>query len=263
MAIIPKSGITNGGTIQASHVTNIIESLDGTGSFTIAATGSLTGSLVGTFTGTGSFTGSGFIASSATATSASYATTATSANTATSASFATTSSYAVTASYVANASSFPYTGSAVITGSLIVTGSVRSTQGFTGSFNGTASYAVAATRAEAQRTVVEATYYPVIVDSSNATAAIETLYTPPNITFNPGTSAIIAAAFSGSFKARTSTDVVDLSEIAAAGANGQFIIPKTQTGGTPVAGSMYFDDTTQELKVWSAALAQWVRVLLT
>ena len=47
MAFIPKSGITTGGTIQASHVVNIIESLDGTGSYQITATGSFSGSFVG------------------------------------------------------------------------------------------------------------------------------------------------------------------------------------------------------------------------
>ena len=51
MALIPKSHITIGGTIQASHVTNIIDSLDGTGSFEIAATGSFSGSFVGNGSG--------------------------------------------------------------------------------------------------------------------------------------------------------------------------------------------------------------------
>lgn len=51
MALIPKSGITTGGTIQASHVTSIIESLDGTGSFEISATGSFSGSFVGNGSG--------------------------------------------------------------------------------------------------------------------------------------------------------------------------------------------------------------------
>jgi hypothetical protein len=50
MAKIPKSGIANAQTIQASHITNIIEALDGTGSYDVVATGSFTGS----FTGDGS-----------------------------------------------------------------------------------------------------------------------------------------------------------------------------------------------------------------
>lgn len=51
MAFIPKSGITTGGTIQASHITSIIESLDGTGSYEITATGSFSGSFVGNGSG--------------------------------------------------------------------------------------------------------------------------------------------------------------------------------------------------------------------
>jgi len=54
-------------------------------------------------------------------------------------------SYALTASYALNGgggsgAGFPFTGSAEITGSLIVTGSILSTDGFTGSLLGTASY---------------------------------------------------------------------------------------------------------------------------
>ncbi len=55
------------------------------------------------------------------------------------------SSYALTASFALNGgsggSSFPYTGSARITGSLVVTGSVKATAGFTGSLQGTATFA--------------------------------------------------------------------------------------------------------------------------
>jgi hypothetical protein len=58
------------------------------------------------------------------------------------ASFATTSSFAL---FAANGggggTTFPYTGSAIISGSLIVTGSTISTLGFTGSLQGTASFA--------------------------------------------------------------------------------------------------------------------------
>lgn len=85
MAIINKTGITNGSTIQAEHITRAIDALSGGSTDTIIATGSFSGSLTGT---------------------------------------ATSASFATTASYVANASSFPYTGSARITGSLSVTGSL-------------------------------------------------------------------------------------------------------------------------------------------
>jgi hypothetical protein len=47
MAIINKTGITNGGTIQAEHVTRIIDALSGLSTDTIIATGSFTGSFKG------------------------------------------------------------------------------------------------------------------------------------------------------------------------------------------------------------------------
>ncbi|CAB4160064.1 hypothetical protein UFOVP723_52 [uncultured Caudovirales phage] len=92
MAIINKTGITNGGTIQAEHVTRVIDVLSGVSTDTIVATGSFSGSLTGI---------------------------------ATSASFATTASFASTASFALNAGGvgFPFTGSATITGSLQLTGS--------------------------------------------------------------------------------------------------------------------------------------------
>jgi hypothetical protein len=47
MAIINKTGITNGSTIQASHVTRAIDALSGVGTDTVIASGSFSGSLVG------------------------------------------------------------------------------------------------------------------------------------------------------------------------------------------------------------------------
>jgi hypothetical protein len=48
MAILNKTGITNGGTIQAEHVTRTIDALTGVSTDTIVATGSFTGPLTGT-----------------------------------------------------------------------------------------------------------------------------------------------------------------------------------------------------------------------
>jgi hypothetical protein len=51
MATISKVGITNGGTLEASHITNIIDALDGTSATaTVIATGSFKGTLDGTAT---------------------------------------------------------------------------------------------------------------------------------------------------------------------------------------------------------------------
>jgi hypothetical protein len=55
MAIINKTGITDGGTIQAEHVTRAIDALSGVSTDSIVATGSFTGSFIGALTGTASF----------------------------------------------------------------------------------------------------------------------------------------------------------------------------------------------------------------
>ena len=55
MAIINKTGITNGGTIQAAHVTRAIDALSGGSTDTIIASGSFSGSLTGTLIGSASF----------------------------------------------------------------------------------------------------------------------------------------------------------------------------------------------------------------
>ena len=47
MAVINKTGITNGGTIQAEHITRAIDALSGVSTDTIIATGSFSGSLTG------------------------------------------------------------------------------------------------------------------------------------------------------------------------------------------------------------------------
>ena len=83
MALIPKTNITTGNTILASDITNIINSLNETGSYTVIATGSFTGSFTGL------------------ANSASYAI---------SSSYALSGSYARTASYTATTAYSGITG---------------------------------------------------------------------------------------------------------------------------------------------------------
>ena len=128
MATISRTGITAGGTISQTHITNIIDALDGTSaSTTVIASGSFSGSLTGlatTSTSASYAISSSFVLSAATASYIVTAQTASYVLNSISSSFATSASYAATASYVANASSFPYTGSALITGSLEVTGSL-------------------------------------------------------------------------------------------------------------------------------------------
>ena len=192
MGTISRTGITGGGTIQSSHITNIIDALDGTSTTTtVVATGSFSGSLVGALTGTASF--------ATTALSASYA-----ANVPATASYALaalSSSYAVTASFALNAGGggsgiFALTGSTyATTNTLQVTGSMTVTAGVTASLQGTASHA---TSIGVVRTNINATYYPTFVDSSNAATGSEQLYTAADIAFNPNRGSIQALSISGS-----------------------------------------------------------------
>lgn len=276
MGTISRTGITGGGTIQSSHITNIIDALDGTSTTTtVVATGSFSGSLVGALTGTASF--------ATTALSASYA-----GNVPVTASYALTalsSSYAVTASFALNAGGgtgvgFPFTGSAQVTGSMGITGSLNVTAGVTASLQGTASFAVSSSRAITasfsdtsdqvliQRSTTEASFYPVIADSANAIATPERLKTTSNITINPGTDVIAGANFSGSFNitgslGATKFSLVDLRILGEASAIGQLALPKQQTGGTPLAGSIYWDDAAGRLYIYSATNAGWYSIALT
>ena len=50
MAVINKTGITNGTTIQAEHVTRAIDALSGGSTDTVIASGSFSGSLTGNAT---------------------------------------------------------------------------------------------------------------------------------------------------------------------------------------------------------------------
>ena len=70
MAVINKTGITNGGTVQAEHVTRAIDALSGVSTDTIIATGSFSGSL------TGLATSASFAVSASRSVSSSFATTA-------------------------------------------------------------------------------------------------------------------------------------------------------------------------------------------
>ena len=47
MALINKTGITNGSTVQAEHVTRAIDALSGVGTDSVQATGSFSGTLTG------------------------------------------------------------------------------------------------------------------------------------------------------------------------------------------------------------------------
>jgi hypothetical protein len=55
MAIINKTGITTGGTIDAEHITRAIDALSGQSAASIVATGSFNGDVTGSFLGTASY----------------------------------------------------------------------------------------------------------------------------------------------------------------------------------------------------------------
>jgi hypothetical protein len=65
MATISRSGIAASSTISATHITNIIDALDGVGVTTIVATGSFSGSLKGNLTGTASWASNATLATTA------------------------------------------------------------------------------------------------------------------------------------------------------------------------------------------------------
>jgi hypothetical protein len=292
MATISRTGITGGGTIQTSHVTNIIDALDGTSTTTtVVASGSFSGSLVGTLTGTASF--------ATTALSASYA-----ANVPVTASYALSalsSSYAVTASFATNILNTQVTNTTTGTGPYSITFvdvsalnpalafSTQVTQrvdasgltynASTNTITTTASYAVTASRAVTasfadlssqvlvQRTATDADHFMVIVDSGNSTPTAESLNTVTNIRVNPGTDTISAVTVTGSFNVTGSISAVkfatvDFSVIASASGTGQFAIPVTQTSGTPKPGSMYWNDATEVLYIYSATNSRWNQIQL-
>lgn len=105
MAIINKTGITNGGTIQAEHITRVIDALSGVSTDSIVATGSFSGTMSGIATSASFASTASYIN---TAQTASYVLNAVSASYATSASYEinyeTSSSYAETASIATSAS---------------------------------------------------------------------------------------------------------------------------------------------------------------
>jgi hypothetical protein len=139
---------------------------------------------------------------------------------------ANTASYALTASYVANASSFPFTGSATITGSLVVTGSVSSTGGFTGSLQGTASWANNAISASNSNT---ASYALNAVSSSFASTA--------SFVANAQTASYVLNAVSASYASNADLlDGKDSTIFATTGSN-TFIGNQTVTGSLFTTGS--------------------------
>ena len=210
MGTISKTGIVGGGTIDPTHITNIIDALDGTSTTTtVIASGSFTGSLVGALTGTASF--------ATTALSASYA-----ANVPATASYALTalsSSYAVTASFALNAggsgTGFPFTGSAQVTGSMGITGSLA----VSGSLR------------------IGTTY--------NQNALIVS-----GSTFTSGSFIGFAGQLDASTNLTANKNgIINLAGLGGSGFTGTFVLPNNRPD-QPVAGSIYWDDAAGRLYIY-------------
>jgi len=125
MATISKTGIQDGLTSKAEHITRIIDALDGTATTEVVATGSFTGSFDGIYTG--SFTGSFDGIYTGTVVSASYAVTA---------SHALNGGggggiFAQTGSYYATTNDLQITGSVILNGQVSTKGNAVAT--FSGS----------------------------------------------------------------------------------------------------------------------------------
>jgi hypothetical protein len=156
MAVINKTGITNGGTVQAEHITRAIDALSSVGTDTIIATGSFSGSLTGIATTasnvavTDTTTGAGpyyvMFADGTTGNRAVRVDSAALTFNATTNVLGTTASFSSTASFVnplnqnvAITGSARITGSLGVTGSLSVTGSTTLNGALSGSITGSST----------------------------------------------------------------------------------------------------------------------------
>ena len=193
MALIDKTSIGTGNTIQAEHITRIIDALNESGSYEIIATGSFTGSFVGDASG---LTG---ITSAATAsyahyavsasyeinyeTSSSYADTSISAShsvTADTASYINVSNIdgeviATTASYVETAQTASYITAANIDGTVAT--ATSASYALTASYVETAQTASYVLGSNVSGTVATATSSSYSTDAKQLTGTTRTVYT--------------------------------------------------------------------------------------
>jgi len=268
MAVINKTGITNGATIEAAHVTRSIDALSGGSTDTIIATGSFTGSLVGSLTGTGSYANQALSSSyTLTASYASYATNAASATSATNA-----TNTAVTDTTTG-------TGPYYVTFVEATTGNVGQRVDSTGlTYNATtntiaatASVATSASFATTASYVANASSFPytgsaritgslgvtgsLSVDGTITTSGITTLQNNLIVTGSTTTNGTIT--IQNGIYAASKTTIVDLGEIV--NGSGYFQLP-LGASVSPVAGAMYWDDTTGVLYVYQQSSTTWIAI---
>ena len=251
MALINKTGITNGGTIQAEHVTRAIDALSGGSTDSVIATGSFTGSFKGDgsqltgITGEwdGSLIGDALITGKLSVTAgvtaslqgtASWATNAISANTASYVLNAVSASYAVSSSFATLATS----ASSAATASFLNT--LNQTQV---TINGTAS-------------ISDVTYYPNITYNDLTVGTEITVLTIPITNYYTTTIEIIAAA-------GVTSDVTNISSTLGGNLIGA---AKRDSGGVSIMGqtsssfrSGFTNDTRFGLSAGSGVINVWVR----
>jgi len=252
MATISRTGIAGGGTISPAHITNIIDALDGSSSTTtVIASGSFSGSLTGgpvtvsTVTAAGSIQTNGpIIAASLTIDAGnSYGI---SPDASVSMSFNSLyEDFNTVINHFGGAASTNFTANGISTNNRIIATS------FTGSLLGSASYATTASFALnaggggssfpfTGSAIISGSLQ--ITGSLNVSAGIAT----PQFTINAANTASAGQHL-----------VLDLNLIAKSGGTGQFIIPSVIPSAAPKAGTMYFDDATGVLYIYSVSLSNW------
>ena len=153
MALLSKSGIGTGNTIQSSHITNIYDALNGSGSYEIVATGSFSGTFAGSITSASFASTASFIT---TAQTASYVLSSVSASRSTSSSFATLAATATTASYIVNAQTASFVATAqtasYVLNSVSASFATSASRSTSASFSTSSSVSVSASFANAAMT---------------------------------------------------------------------------------------------------------------
>jgi hypothetical protein len=243
MAKINKTGISNGTTIQAEHVTRAIDALSGGSTDTIVATGSFSGSVAGEDV------------------------------TAKTLAIGPTSQYSVIQS-AANVIIFNAAGdeldttikhyngavsSSLLFDGLTVNGKIRATS-FTGSLQGTASFATTASfalNAGGSGTGFPFTGSAQVTGSMSITGSLR-VTTPGNqLALLVSGSTFISGSFigfAGELDAATNltankNGIINLAGLGGVGFNGKFVLPNERPE-QPVAGAVYWDDEDSSLYIY-------------
>jgi hypothetical protein len=259
MAVINKTGITNGGTIQAEHITRAIDALSGVGTDTIIASGSFSGSLIGgpvtvsTVTANGPIVGASLTGASLTIDTGNV--------------YGISPEAGVTISFNSSNEDFNtvinhYGGAAVtsFTANGITTNNRIIATSFTGSLQGTASFAVSSSQAVSSSFATSASIATTASFALNASSFPFTgsarITGSLSVTGSLTVTGPISA--SGGIGGLNKVSSVDLSGIS--NGTGRFILPGAASSN-PAAGAMYWDDSTGLLYVFKASdPAGWISI---